>query len=154
MHYTYQAKYPQHVQVRVNGYGTSSEKGAAKKDVVMSINGREIQRRKVEIRQIAAATVIFDPFELAPGLSRGEIRVTPGDDFPSDDVRYFTVERREPYKILFLSGGADRGLLYFRQALAAGDDPAFTVDARSSASSVNGYAMVVLFNFHVRPRPD
>jgi hypothetical protein len=144
-HDTFQSRYPRHIQVRVNGYGTP----AAQKEVVFSLNGREIQRRKAEVPANGAATVIFDPFDLAPGISRGEIRLTPADDFPSDDIRYFTLLRREPHKILFLSNGADRALLYFREALSSGDDPAFAIDSRTAAQglpSLEGYAAVVLFN--------
>jgi len=148
-HDTFQSRYPRHIQVRVNGYGTP----AVHKEVILSLNGREIQRRKADLpsgeKTPAAATVIFDPFDLSPGVSRGEIRLAPGDDFPSDDVRYFTLLRREPHKLLFLSAGSDRALLYFRQALSSGDDPAFTIDARSPSQglpSLAGYAAVVLFN--------
>jgi hypothetical protein len=144
-HDTFQSRYPRHIQVRVNGYGTP----AAHKDVIFSLNGREIQRRKADIPANGAATVIFDPFDLSPGISRGEIRLTPADDFPSDDIRYFTILRREPHKLLFLSGGSDRALLYFRQALSSGDDPAFAIDARTPSAglpALAGYAAVILFN--------
>jgi hypothetical protein len=144
-HDTFQSRYPRHIQVRVNGYGTP----AAHKEVIFSLNGREIQRRKADLPANGAATVIFDPFDLPPGISRGEIRLSPGDDFPSDDARYFTLLRRDPHKLLFLSGAADRALIYFREALSAGEDPAFAMDARSPSQglpSLTGYAAVVLFN--------
>ena len=148
-HDTFQSRYPRHIQVRVNGYGTP----AAKKEVIFSLNGREIQRRKADLpageKTPGAATVIFDPFDLSPGISRGEIRLTPGDDFPPDDVRFFTLLRREPHKLLFLSGGSDRALLYFREALSSGEDPAFAIDARTPSAglpALGGYAAVILFN--------
>ncbi len=149
-HETYQSRYPRHIQVRVNGYNTP----AAKKQVILSLNGREIQGRPADLTANGAATVIFDPFELPPGVSRGEVRMTPPDDFPSDDVRYFTLVRREPHKLLVLTSGSERALVYFREALGSGEDPAFAIDSRpanSGAPSLGSYAAVILLNAAATP---
>ncbi len=148
-HYTFQSKYPRGVQARVNGFGT---KEAAKRDVAFLLNGREIQRRKVEVPSNGSVAVTFDGFDLPPGVSRGEIKMTPGDDLPLDDNVYFTIERREPYKILFVGGGAgsERTLLYFRHAASSGDDPAFVVESQGT-SNLSPYGAVVLFNTSSAP---
>ncbi len=152
-HETFQSRYPRRMQALVHGYGTP----AGKKDVIFSLNGREIQKRSVDLPAGGNVTVTFDPFELPPGVSRGEIRLTPGDTLPFDDACAFTVIRREPYKLLFLSAGQDRALLYFRQALTSGDDPAFTIESRTpaqqGAASLQPYAAVVLFNLPSLPAP-
>lgn len=144
---TFQPRYPRPFQVRVNGYGTA----AAKKDLVLTLNGREVGRRKVDIPDGGAATVVFESFELPPGPSRGELRLMPPDELPQDDVRHFTLVRREPYRILYLTASdSQRELLYLREALSAGDDAPFSIESRplsaSGGESLHGYVAVVLSN--------
>jgi hypothetical protein len=146
-HDTYQARYPRRMQARVNGYA----KDAAKREVVFSLNGREVERRAVNLPAGGAATVVFERFDLPPGVSRGEIRLLPGDQLPQDDVRYFAIVRHEPNRLLYVAPpDGQRSLVYLRQALAAGEDPAFVIEARTPAEqgarSLNEFAAVILAN--------
>lgn len=151
---TYQPRYPRRIQVRVNGF----QSPAAKKELVLTLNGREVERRAIEVPAGAAATVAFGNFELPPGASRGEIRLLPADELPQDDVRYFALVRSEPHPVLYLSGSdSPRELLYLREALAAGEDAPFSIGARrpaeAAAASLRGYAAVVLSNVSALPAP-
>ncbi len=148
----FQNRYPRRFQVRVNGFHTP----AMEKELALTINGREVERRKVQIPASGAATVVLEGFELAPGPSRGALRLLPADELPQDDTRYFTLVRREPYRILYLSGGeSNRELLYLREALAAGEDPAFVLESRApgdpGAESLRSYAAVILSNLRALP---
>jgi len=112
----------------VNGYGTP----AAHKELVFSLKRTGNPAvAKPTLPANGAATVIFDPFDLSPGLSRGEIRLTPRRRF---SLRRRTLlhdpSPRAAQAPVLLSGGADRALLYFPpKALSSGDDPAFAIDA-------------------------
>lgn len=148
----FQNRYPRRFQARVNGFHTS----AAEKELVLIINGREVERRKLQIPAGGGSTVVLESFELPPGPSRGELRLLPSDALPQDDVRYFTLVRREPYRILYLSGAeSTRELLYLREALAAGEDPPFVVDARAPGDagpeSLDNFAAVILSNLRALP---
>jgi hypothetical protein len=143
-HDTYQSKYPRGVQARVNGFGTP----AAQREILFLLNGREIQRRKVQVPASGSVAVSFDGFELPLGVSRGEVRMTPADDLSFDDAVYFTIQRREPYKLLFVSGGGDRPLVYFRQALGAGEDPAFAIE---TSGPLRQFSAVILVNASSAP---
>ncbi len=149
---TFQNRYPRRFQARVNGFHTP----AAKKELVLTLNGRAVERRSVEIPAGGAATVVLESFELPPGPSRGELRLLPGDNLPQDDVRYFTLVRREPYRILYIAGSdSARELLYLREALAAGEDPPFAIDVRPpgdvGSDSLRASAAVVLSNLPALP---
>lgn len=137
-HDTYLSKYPRGVQARINGFGTT----AAQREVAFLLNGREIQRRKVEVPASGSVAVSFDGFELPLGVSRGEVRMTPADDLPFDDAVYFTIQRREPYKLLFVGSGGERPAVYFKQALGAGEDPAFSIETSGPLSQFSAVLLV------------
>src|SRR5882762_6961522 len=82
-------------------------------------------------------------------MNRGEIRVTPADDFPSDDRFYFSVERADPRRILFVHEERDhRSVLYYQTALDASNEAAFSLEPVTVEQVANispsKYAVVVL----------
>src|SRR6476660_9898014 len=82
-------------------------------------------------------------------MNRGEIRITPADDFPSDDRRYFSIERADPRHILFVHEQRDsRSVCYYQTALEASNEAAFTLDPVTVEQVANvspsKYAIVVL----------
>src|SRR5260370_2361329 len=82
-------------------------------------------------------------------MNRGEIRGPPADDFPSDDRFYFSIERADPRRILFVHEEKNRrDVLYYQTALDASTDAAFvlepvTVDQVANVSP-SKYAVVVI----------
>ena len=143
----YQTRYPERLLVNLRGYGTE----VSTKDVVLSLTGKVLQRKTVTIPASGAATVEFDPFDVPAGSNRGEVRITPGDALPADDVYQFTLERREPYRLLFLhEAGEDGELYYLRNALGAETDSPWVLDARTPteglSSPASSYAAVILSN--------
>ncbi|OFV99039.1 MAG: hypothetical protein A3F68_13225 [Acidobacteria bacterium RIFCSPLOWO2_12_FULL_54_10] len=142
-----QARYPERLVVRLRGYKTP----VSSKEVVLSIGSRVVGRKSVEIPDSGVATVVFEGFEVPLGENKATIQMTPADTLPGDDVYHFALERREPYRILFLHEGSESGeLYYFRNALAAEPDSPFAVDARTPADAVSlsleDYAMVIISN--------
>jgi hypothetical protein len=133
------------VQATVAGYGAP----AAPKRISLSVNGRVVETKTIEVPESGRATVSFSPVEATYGLNKGEVRVEGGDSFDSDDAFYFSVERSEPQRVLFIHDERDRrSLLYFQVALESGTDSAFSVEpvnvGNAQASSFNRYAFVVL----------
>jgi hypothetical protein len=101
------------------------------------------------------ATAEFDGFDVPLGVNRGEVRIIlragAADALPLDDSYHFTLERREPYRLLFLrEPGEERELYYWRNALGAEGDSPWQLDARSPAERlpipVSQYAAVILSN--------
>ena len=146
------ARYPERLLVNVRGYGTEE----SSKDVILSLTGKMLQRKTVTVPASGRATVEFDAFDVPAGSNRGEVRITPADSLPADDSYQFTLERREPYRLLFLHGtGEDAELYYFRNALGAEADSPWVLDARTPAEGLslpmNSYAAVILSNVDKLP---
>ncbi len=71
------------------------------------------------------------------------------DAMAADDHFYFSVERADPKKVLFIDDGRrPRAQLYFRAALDAATDAPFLMEVQSpdsaSAANLSSYAVVVL----------
>ncbi|MCC6862463.1 MAG: BatA domain-containing protein [Bryobacterales bacterium] len=133
------------IQATVAGYGTDP----ATRRVSLLLEGKEQASKTVEVPAGGRATVEFLSLEASHGLSRCEIRTDSGDAFPDDDRYYFSVERSEPRRALVVHDDRDaRGALYFRTALEAAADAAFSVDAipagAAAGVSPEKYAFVVL----------
>lgn len=133
------------IQATISSYG--GEK--ATRRVVLALNGKELQSKQVEIAQGGRASVEFLTLDAPYGSNRGEIRIDPPDAFPNDDRFYFSVERTDPRRVLFVHEERDtRSLLYFRTALDASNEGAFALDAVEPQQAGNiapaKYALVVL----------
>jgi Aerotolerance regulator N-terminal/von Willebrand factor type A domain len=133
------------IQATLAGYGTEK----ASKRVAMVLNGKEIASKQVDVPAGGRASVEFLTLDAPYGMNRGEIRITPADDFPSDDHIYFSVERADPRRILFVHDGRNqRGLLYYQTALDASNEAAFVLEPVTVEQVANvspsKYAVVVL----------
>ena len=148
----YRSRYPDRVVVQLRGYGTPD----STKEVTFSLLGRVLQRKTVGVPASGVATVVFEGFDVPLGQNPAQIAVTPQDRLPVDDTFYFTLERREPNRVLFLrETGAEAELYYLRSSLAAETDSPFLIEARSPADArsvpLREYAMVVLSNVQRLP---
>ncbi len=138
---------PKKVRIRATivGYGTQK----ATKTVALVLNGKEIASKQVETPAGGRASVEFLTLDAPYGMNRGEIRITPADDFPSDDRRYFSIERADPRHILFVHEQRNqRSVLYYQTALDASNEAAFTLEPVTVEQVANispsKYAVVVL----------
>ena len=148
----FQAKYPERLVVQLRGYGTPE----TSKEVVLSLGDRVVGKKSVQVPASGRATAVFEGFEVPLGSNRGMIRIVPADALPLDDSFYFTLERREPYRILFLRESSEQAeVYYFRNALAAETDSPFAVDARTPTEAaslrLSDYAMIICSNVGYLP---
>ncbi len=143
----FQSRYPERLLVRLRGHATASQA----KEVELTLTGRSIQKKRVQIPESGVALVELDPFDVPVGVNRGEVRLLPADGLPADDVFYFTLERRNQLRLLFLrEPGEENELYYFRNALAAEPDSPWFIEVRSPGQTpaypLNQYAVVFLSN--------
>jgi aerotolerance regulator-like protein/VWA domain-containing protein len=133
------------LQATVSGHMTP----AAKRTVTLLLNGRELQSKQVDVPENGRAQVEFLTLDAPYGFSKGEVRMDSADTLPGDDHYYFSVERTDPRKVLFIDDGRKpRAQLYFRAAIDATGDGAFQVDGQTAesaaAANLQSYAFVVL----------
>jgi Aerotolerance regulator N-terminal/von Willebrand factor type A domain len=148
----YRSRYPERLLVQIRGYGTME----ASKEVLFSLTDKVIQRKQVTIPASGTATVEFEGFDVPQGSNRGLVRITPADALPADDSYQFTLQRRDPYRLLFLrESGEDAELYYLRNALGAESDSPWVLDARTPTEAVSlpmsNYAAVFLSNIGQLP---
>jgi len=133
------------VQATIAGYGTA----AATRHVTLVVNGREVASQNVDVPAGGRASAEFLSVELPFGLTRGEVRIDSADNLPEDDHFFFSVERSEARRVLFVhEGNNQRDALYFRTALQATEESAYDLDAVPVEQTANlapqKYAFVVL----------
>ncbi|HWP85555.1 MAG TPA: BatA and WFA domain-containing protein, partial [Terriglobia bacterium] len=143
----YRQRYPERLLVQLRGYGTEE----TTKEVLFTLTDKLIQRKSVTIPAGGIATVEFEGFDVPQGSNRGLIRIAPADALPADDSYQFTLERREPYRLLFLHPGGETAELYYvRNALGAESNSPWVLDARTPAEALSfpmsSYAAVILSN--------
>lgn len=143
----FRARYPERLVAQVHGYGTEE----TAKDLVLTVTGKVLQRKSVRVPASGMALVSFDPFDVPPGVNRGEVRLSTADGLTADDVFQFSLERREPFRVLYLRNQGEEGeLYYFRNALAAEADSPWQMEVRAPGEAtthqLNQYALVVLSN--------
>jgi hypothetical protein len=133
------------VEATVAGYGTEQ----SKRRVSLILNGREIDSKSIDVPAGGRATVEFLPADLPFGLTRGEVHIDSADTLPDDDRFYFSVERAEARRVLFVHEARNlRDALYFRTALEAAAESAYALDAVPAEQTANvdphKYAFVVV----------
>ncbi|MBI3895923.1 MAG: BatA domain-containing protein [Acidobacteria bacterium] len=148
----FQSRYPERLVVQLRGYGAPE----TSKEVVLSLGDRVVEKKSLKIQASGRATVVFEGFDVPLGSNRGMIRMAPADSLSLDDSYHFTLERREPYRILFLRESSEQAeLYYFRNALAAETDSPFAMDARTPAEAaslrLSDYSMVICSNIGYLP---
>jgi hypothetical protein len=140
------------VLVTVAGYHNSK----STRNVSLTLNGRTVETKSVEVPESGRATIEFLSLDVPYGRNKGEVRIESGDTLPADDTYFFSVERSDPRKALYVrEAGNDRGLLYFRAALEASGQSAFDIDAATPEQVGNispaKYAFVVLSDVGTLP---
>lgn len=133
------------VQAVVAGFHTP----AAARTVSLVVNGKAIATRNVSVPANGRASVEFESLDVPYGFSRCEVRVDSADALAADDHYWFSVERSDPQHVLFVHEANDsRSPLYFRSALEAAAESAFTVETvtvdQASNRQPSQYAFVVL----------
>jgi hypothetical protein len=142
------------VEATIAGYGTEQ----ATRRVSLVLNGREMDSKSVLVPAGGRAAAEFQIADVPYGLNRGEVHIDSGDTLPDDDRFYFSVERTEARRVLFIHDGRNqRDALYFRTALEAAAESAYEMDAvpveQSAHLAPQKYAFVVLSDVPSLP-PD
>jgi hypothetical protein len=140
----YDAK-KQRVLVTVAGFGTP----AATRTVTLSLNGRTVESKQVNVPESGLATAEFLSLDVPYGRNKGEVKIDSADSLATDDTFYFSVEREDPRHALFVEEAENsRSLLYFRAALEASGQASFVVDPaivdQTGNLNPSKYAFVVL----------
>ena len=133
------------IQATIAGFGTP----AAKRKVTLLLNGRELQSKSVDVPENGRAPVEFLGLDAPYGFSKGEVRIDAADSLPVDDHYYFSTERADPRKVLFIDDGRHaRAELYFHDALDASGDGGFQLESLhpdvAASANLASYAFVVL----------
>ena len=141
------------IQATVAGFGTP----AAKRTVTLLLNGRELQSKSVDVPENGRVPVEFLGLEAPYGFSKGEVRIDGSDSLPADDHYYFSTERADPRKVLFIDDGRHvRAELYFKVALDASGDGGFQLESLhpdvAASANLAGYAFVVLNDLSSLPQ--
>jgi hypothetical protein len=134
-----------HVQAVIVGYHTP----AATRTVSLVVNGKTAATHSVAVPADGRASVEFQSLDVPYGFSRCELRIDSADALPADDSSLFAVERSDPRRVLFVHEPSDsRSPLYFRSALDAAAEAAFTMDTIDVEQTDNAdpsrYAFVVV----------
>jgi Aerotolerance regulator N-terminal/von Willebrand factor type A domain len=129
----------------IAGFGTA----AASKMVSLSINGKTVATKKVDVPGDGRAAVEFSPLDVRYGLNRCEVRVEGEDAFPADDSYVFAVSRSDPARVLFVHrAGETRSANYFGAGLESATRGAFLVQSMAAEQTTDldpsRFAFVVL----------
>jgi hypothetical protein len=114
---------------RVTRVGGETEKTA---EVVLELEGREIQRRTVVLPANGASGVIFDAINVSQDHTRGAVRFAEPDEVGPDDRHFFVLSPGRSTSVLILEGSA-RGAassLFLSEALRISEENAFDVTVR------------------------
>ncbi len=115
--------------------------------VTLSLDGRALQTRTVDVPASGGATVRFDPVLLPPDPARGEVRVA-ADALPADDAFHFVAARAPGRRALLVSSAGVPASGYLRRALELARQPSWEIVARPldrlRAADVEGVSLVVL----------
>ncbi|HEX3744418.1 MAG TPA: BatA domain-containing protein [Bryobacteraceae bacterium] len=140
------------VLATVAGYGAPKSAHT----VTLSLNGRAVESKSVEVPEIGRATVEFTSLDVPYGRNKGQVSIDSADSLPADDVFYFSVERADPRPALYVhESDSDGGMLYFKTALDAAGQSAFDVTPALADQTANlapsKYAFVVLADVGALP---
>jgi hypothetical protein len=140
------------VLVTVAGYRNTK----SARNVTLTLNGRTVESKSVEVPESGRATVEFLSLDVPYGRNKGEVKLEGGDSLAADDLYFFSVERSDPRRALFVHETENpRALLYFKAALEASGQSAFEIDAVNPTQAANlspsKYAFVVLSDVGALP---
>jgi hypothetical protein len=139
------------IQATIAGLGTKP----ARRTVTLMMNGRPVDSKPVETPENGRAQVEFANVDVPYGVNRGEVRIDGDDALQQDNRFYFSIERADPSKVLYIYDSRQTPA-YFRAALEAGGESAFTLDAASTEQAahlgLSKYAYVVLAGAGAMPQ--
>src|SRR5204863_3592711 len=96
-------------------------------DVIVSLNDKEMARKKVTVSANSSALAEFTGFDLQLGFSKGLVRIENEDPLKADNDFRFVIERREKLNVLVVDAGRPKQSLYLRQAFTSDPDLPFEV---------------------------
>lgn len=136
-------------KTKINATVTAFNAPAAKRSVALKINGKIVQTKPIDIPENGRATVEFTGLEGPYGWLRGEVAITDPDALLEDNTFFFTVERADPRRVLYIDETRNnRAALYFKTALESSAQAFFVLDEKgpreSEALNFSNYAFVVL----------
>ncbi|HEX9886815.1 MAG TPA: BatA and WFA domain-containing protein [Longimicrobiales bacterium] len=132
---------------RITRIGGGAEERA---EVILELEGRELQRVTVTLPATGAASVTFQPFTLAERHTRGAVRLAETDALAPDDVHHFVLSPGQATSVLVLDDAGSRGAssFFLTQALAISEENTFDVSVQAGgavgASDLAGRAVVVV----------
>ncbi len=123
-------------------------------EIVLEVDGRELQRRSVTVPAAGAVPVPFQPFTLTDRHTQGVVRIAPEGLDPAepnrDNAQFFVLSPGRSTGVLILDPpqrGTD-GSLYLRQALEVSRGEGYRVEVRRGAApgadQLAGYQVVIL----------
>jgi hypothetical protein len=117
--------------------------------VVLELEGRELQRKPAILPADGASGVVFDPFNVSQDFTRGTVRLAEGDQLVPDDVYHFVLSPGRTLSVLILDDGSrEASSLFLRQALAISEENTFGVTHRAgggvSPEDLSDAAVVVV----------
>ncbi len=133
------------VQATIAGFETP----ASRRTASLVINGKVTATKTVEVPASGRATVEFQGLEVPYGFSKCEIRIDAADKLAADDKALFSVQRSDPKRVLLVHESRDtRSRDYFRAALGAAAEAAFTLDTMTSeqagGADTSRYAFIAM----------
>jgi len=115
---------------RVGGEGEDSV------EVILELEGRELQRQWVTLPGNGANGVIFEPFNLSQDFTRGAVRLAEADELEPDDVHYFVLSPGRSISVLVLDepGRGAASSLFLTEALAISEENTFGVTVKTGGA--------------------
>lgn len=113
-------------------------KGEEAAEVVLEVDGKEVQRRAVILPGEGAVVVSFEPVPVPRDGLPGVVRLLPGDALPRDDQRFFVLNAGGGVRVLVVEG-AERGggsAFFLWEALAVAEGDLFQVALRRGGFSL------------------
>jgi von Willebrand factor type A domain/Aerotolerance regulator N-terminal len=139
-------KYLENLAVHINNF---SDNPRDRVQVSFQINDQTVEKREISLGSRDTRIIEFTGFNLAEGANRCAIEIG-SDDFPHDNLFYFTLKRAVPAKGLIIEG-ATRGRsdsLYLQSALTTNDALPYTFTLKTTGavdpSGVSEYSLVIL----------
>jgi hypothetical protein len=127
----------------------SGEKAVVGLPVTLSLNGRAVETRRVQLSPRSAANVAFSRVALADGETRGTIAIA-SDALQPDDVFRFTLSPSQELSVLVLEPPDPHAnqSLYLRRVLELSETPAVRLTVKPvgqlGAADFTGRALIVL----------
>ena len=117
--------------------------------VRLSLNGRAVETRRIQLAPRSAATVTFTGVPIPDGETRGTVSVA-SDALRADDTFYFTLSAAQELSVLVLEPSDPHAnqSLYIRRALELSETPPVRVTIRQvgqlGAADLAGRSLVIL----------